>query len=294
MKRIISVLLCAVLAISVAIPAFAAEPEEFPIIYVTGAQTNHIYSAENERIYPTGNDAGAILKQAFKPCLEKLAEGMITGNYDPYVQEFYNALAPAFEKVILDKNGEVSDGSHPKYHSSTIEVSNKQSNYIWSDFRFWYDWRESPIKSAAELKNYIDKVRKATGKKKVELVGRCYGANVIAAYFVLYKEHAAENVSDIAYYSSSAWGIDFLSALFTGDIYLDETAISSFVDYYMEHKDIIEDESTKNLIVTMVELFSQVKVLGLAGDALLRVVNQFKADLIPKAVLACVGSWPSY
>lgn len=294
MKKLISVLLSIILAFSVAAPAFAAEAEELPTIYVTGAQTNEIYSAENERIYPTGNDGKEIVKQALKPCLEKLVEGMITGDYDPYVQEFNNALAPAFEKVILDKNGEASDGSHPKYHSSTIKVSNKQSGYRWGDFRFWYDWRESPIKSAAELKNYIDRVKEATGKSKVQIIGRCYGANVVSAYIVLYKEHAAENVSDIAYYSSSAWGIDFMSAIFTGELYLDETAISSFVDYYMENKDIIEDEALKELIVTMVELFSQIKVLGLTGDALLKLVDQFKADLIPEAVLACVGSWPSY
>ena len=69
MKKLISVLLSIILAFSVAAPAFAAEAEELPTIYVTGAQTNEIYSAENERIYPTGNDGKEIVKQALKPCL---------------------------------------------------------------------------------------------------------------------------------------------------------------------------------------------------------------------------------
>ena len=52
-----------------------------------------------------------------------------------------------------------------------------------------------------ELKNYIDRVTAATGKDKVQLIGRCYGANVIATYLELYKEHAKQHISDISYFS---------------------------------------------------------------------------------------------
>lgn len=293
MKKFLSLILCLTMIFSLALPCFAVY-EEYPTIYVTGAQTNNIYSADNKRIYPWDTDLSAVIKEALKPCLEAFATGFVTQDFEEYADVFYSYLAPVFEEVKLDKNGEASDGSHPEKHSSTVTIDKKQSNYgIW-DYRFWYDWRLSPVVTAEELKDYIDAVKIATGKDKVQLVGRCYGANVIQTYLTLYKEHAIENVSDAAYYCSSVMGIDFMSALFAGEVKLEPKAVSNFVDYYMENEGLIEDEATAGLVMTLVELFQQVEVLGLGTEALEYVFNMVKDDLIPRVIRDSVGSWPSY
>lgn len=293
MKKIIALFLSLAIVFSVQLPAFA-ENEEMPTIYVTGAQTNEIMDKDGNQIYPTGADTGAIIKEAFMPCLEKLVLGFISGDYEDYGEEFNKALAPVFEKVRLDQNGEASDGSTPKNHWSTVGVSKKQSGYGMWTYRFWYDWRLSPVTSAAELKGYIDRVTEATGKDKVQLVGRCYGANVIQAYLALYGDHAIKNVSDVAYYSSSAMGIDFMSALFAGELTLDPTAVENFAEFYVENENLIEDPVVEALIFSLVELFNQVKVLGYGTELLEDAFNAFKYDLVPDAVLNSVGSWPSY
>lgn len=297
MKRVSTRMLCLCLSIlmifSMAVPAFAAN-EEYPTIYVTGAQTNELVDAKGNTIYPYDVDAMEVIKQAIVPCIKELVIGFITDDYGDYAKEFYDAMAPIFEKTKLDKNGEASDGSKPKNHWSTVGVSNKKSGYGMGDYRFWYDWRLSPLTSAEELKGYIDRVREATGKAKVQLVGRCYGANVIQAYLTLYKDHAAQNVSDVAYYSSSVMGIDFLSAIFSGEMKFNDKAVAQFVEFYMDSENLIEDETTEILVFTLIELFKQVEVLGFGTDVAEKIVDEVKYDLIPLVVRDTYGSYPSY
>lgn len=292
-KKLISVSLAIIMVFAMTVPCFAAN-EEYPTIYVTGAQTNNLFSAEGERIYPIGADVGAIFKEAIGPCIEQLLMGYLKGDYSDYTKELQSHIAPVFEKVKLDVNGEATDGSRPEYHSSTVAVSNKQSGYGMWDYRFWYDWRLSPLETAAELEKYIDRVKEATGKDKVNLVGRCYGANVIQTYLTLHETHALANVSDVAYYASSVMGIDFMSALFSGEIALDSKAVENFAEYYLEREKIISDPTTEVLIITLVEFLNQAKILGIGTDALMSIVNELKDAIIPAIVMEVVGSWPSY
>ncbi len=295
MKKWISLILSLITVFSLAVPAFAVDTaEEYPTIYVTGAQTNDLYSAEGERIWDLDVDTMAVVKEAIAPCLEELLFGMVVGDYKSYAEKVNSYVAPIFEKVILDKNGEASNGSHPANHSSTVDVDKKYSDYgIW-DYRFWYDWRLSPLTTAGELKNYIDRVTLATGKDKVQLVGRCYGANVIQTYITLYKDHAIENVSDVTYFASSVAGIDYMSALFSGEVVLDDKAVSNFVEYYLEEEELIEDDILSGFIYALVELFRQAEVLGIGTDTLLLLFNEIKGDLIPELLPSIIGSWPSY
>lgn len=292
-KKFLCLFLAALMIVSLTSPCFAVH-EEYPTIYVTGAQTNEIDDAQGNVIYPIGVDTMEVIKQAIAPCLEKFIIGFIKNDYKDYAQEFYNTMAPIFEKLRLDKNGEASDGSRPVYHSSTVSVSKKTSGYGMGDYRFWYDWRLSPLTSAQELMNYIDRVKAATGKAKVQLVGRCYGANVIQAYLTLYKDHASENVSDVAYYSSSVMGIDFMSALFSGEIKFDDQAVAQFAEFYMDSENLIEDQTTQILVLTLLELIKQVEVLGFGTDVAEKIVNAVKDDLIPMVIRDTVGSWLSY
>ena len=252
MKKTISLVLSLIMVLTLSLPAFAeSEPEEYPTIYVTGAQTNDILSAEGEKIWDLDVDVMSVVKEALAPCLQELAFGFVGRDYKAYAEKVNSYVAPLFEKVVLDKNGEAGNGSHPAKHSSTVEVEKKYSDYgIW-DYRFWYDWRLSPITTAEELKNYIDRVTEATGKDKVQLVGRCYGANVIQAYITLYKDHALENVSDVSYYASSVMGIDYMTALFSGEVVLDDKAVTNFAEYYLEDENLIEDEVLSGFVYAL-------------------------------------------
>ena len=294
MRKIISVILCIVLCFSLVIPAFAAEDNEHPTIYVTGAQTNDIYSADGEMVSDFDLDLEAVLDEHGKNLLSEFALGMLTDNYKQWASDFHDIVVGIYGNSALDKNGEASNGSHPEKHSSSVDVEEKHADYrIW-DYRFWYDWRLSPMQTGNELKAYIDRVLDATGEDKVNLVGRCYGANVIAAYVAMNKEHAEKFVDDIGYFAPSIAGIDFMTALFTGEIYLDPDAVNNFAGWYIENKDLIEDDAVSALVMTLVELFNQAKVLGLSADAIDLLVDRIKSDLLPPILRDTFGSWTSY
>lgn len=294
MKKVLSVILCLVLALGCVAPSFATEPEEYPTVYVIGAHKNDIYNAQGEKVYPLNADLGAIIKETLGPCLKELAKGMITDDYTSYAEEFNASWSPIFKDLILDKNGDVTNGSYTQFTTQTDHLAGKTSGFgVW-DCRFWYDWRESPIKTAHELKAHIDKVIELTGKEKVQLIGRCYGANVIAAYLELYKDHAKAFVSDISYYSSSALGIDFMSALFSGQIKLENEAMANFLDFYINNREAIGDESCAGLVSALVELLSQAEALGVTGDAFMSFVDNFKDDLFPLILRNTFAGWLSY
>lgn len=294
-KKIICVILTLIMVVSTAAPCMAANYyDEKPSIYVTGARVTHIHAADGSLLFPNDDvDVGEVVKEALRPCFQKLAKGVITGDYEEWAKEFHKAMIEIFGDMALDKNGEVSDGSYPE-HPYNYSLPYKTSNYDVMDYRLWFDWRISPLEVAVDLKNYIDEVKSVTGEKRVNIIGRCYGANVVQAYLTLYPEHALANVDDVSYLSSSVDGIDALGALFTGDIELEDQAVNNFVNYYMENKDLIDDEETKALIVATVEMFNYISVLGLTGDALELFLRRVRNDVFPLVLKDTFAGWPSY
>ena len=293
LKKCLSIALAVIMIFSMAVPAFATY-EEYPTIYVTGAQTNDIYSAEGEYISDFDFDIEKELDGKLETLLAEFALGMIADNYEIWAKDFHDIVVGIFEKSALDKNGEASNGSHPEKHSSTVDVEKKNENYSTYNYRFWYDWRLSPLVTGVELKNYIDRVLEATGEDKVNIVGRCLGANIIAAYVALCPDHAEAYVDDIGYYAPSIEGIDFMTALFTGEIYLDPEAVENFANWYIENEDLIEDDALASLIVTLLDLFEQAEVLGFTADKIDLLVDRIKGDLLPAILRDTFASWPSY
>ncbi len=291
-KKIISVILAVVMVFSIALPATAAY-EEYPTIYVTGAQTNDIYCGD-KKVSDFSIDLEAVLEEHGKDLIKEFLFGMISDDYKTWAGKFHDIFIGIYGDSALDKNGEASNGSKPKNHSSTVYVEEKTSGYgIW-DYRFWYDWRISPMITGEELAAYIDRVLVATGKEKVNLVGRCYGANVIAAYVETHKEHAVAHIDDIAYFAPSIDGIDFMTAIYTGEIYLDPEAVDNFANWFIENEDLIEDKAVASLITTLIELFNHAQVLGFTADKIDLLVDRIKSDLLPPLLRDSFASWPSY
>ncbi len=295
MKKFVSLLLCVVLAFSLCVPAFAADGyEEYPTIYITGAQTNDIYDVDGNKISDFDIDLGAVLEEHGMGLLSEFLFGMLSDNYEKWAKSFHDVFIGIYGDSALDKNGEASNGSHPANHSSTVNVTEKSSGFGMWDYRFWYDWRISPMVTGEELEAYIDRVLDATDAEKVNLVGRCYGANVIAAYVAMNKDHAEAYVDDIAYLAPSIDGIDFMTALYTGELYLDGEALDNFLNWYVENENLIEDDAIAALVLTLVELFEQAKVLGFTADAIDLLIDRIKSDLIPPILRDSFASWPSY
>ena len=136
MKKLISIVLCVLMLMSVAAPIMVYATDvttNTPVVFIRGA-SRKVYESddsddESTVIYPFEVDIGDILLDFAKPGLESLAAGLATGDYDAYCDELYNTVAPLFEKIILDKNGEASDGSGDGKKVENFKCPVKTSNF---------------------------------------------------------------------------------------------------------------------------------------------------------------------
>lgn len=301
MKKLIAFFLTAIMLMSVALPIASATDvtTDTPVIFIRGASRNLYESddviSEETKIFPLDIDLGAVIKDALMPCLEQLAMGMLTEDFDAYCDELYNVVAPLYADVILDKNGEASDGSGDglKVTDFSIPHYGQQSNYGLWQCDFGFDLRLSPLEIADDLKTYIDRVYERTGKK-VALIGRCFGGNIISAYLSKYEAHAAEKVESVIMYISSTVGIDLIGALFAGELKLNPDNLDRFVEYVVNDMGLINDTELQDLLVALVDIINYAKVLGVGTDGLQYIIDSVKDNLVPRLALACYGTFPSY
>jgi pimeloyl-ACP methyl ester carboxylesterase len=281
---------------SLAMPVFAAD-EEYPVIYLKGfggaLYSDDKESAETE-IYPLEFDIKGILSENLGDILSELPGGFITGNWDVYSDKIYDAVAPIFAEIMLDKNGEASNGSGDAEDMTTIPVSNKTSGYEIGDYYFHYDWRLSPMLIADELKDYIERVKAATGKDKVSLVGRCLGGNVLTAYLTKHTSHAEANVDSVVLFNVGSLGMDFFGELFSGKVVFDADEVDKFADYAFDHWELFDDPSTSELVTNLVSFLNEIKMLGISLDLFEQAVYNIKDNILPRTLRASFGTFPSF
>lgn len=290
MRKIISVLLCAIMLFVVMIPsagAYSGSKNVLPIISVEGrSKTKPIYSGSGEQIFPVAYKDDAIL-ESVKECLPSLGKALITGNYEPWAQKVYDCIAPYYSGLIFDGNGEMIDkGSRVVFEYD--EASPERFNHNSLDYRFLYDWRMDPMGVADDLAVYVDCVLKATGQKKVSLTGRCYGANIIAAY--LYK-YGCEKIDTVVFYAQIATGSFMAEMTFAGEFALDTTAVEAYLRN--GGKSLTGDELIDTLLSETVAYLNTFKGLEAPVDIAKLLVDKLYPAVAPKILPATYATFPS-
>lgn len=297
MKKLISFTLALVMLFAMAAPmmnAFAAGKNI--TVYVEGyghsLYRNNIESEEN-RIYDIDADIGAILSEVLKPCLEKLATGLLTDNYDDYCDELYNAMAPLYAELKLDPSGEALDGSGWGGNMLTDSYKVRYDKGLSGGrITFEYDWRLSPIHNAEILEQFIDRVCREKNVSKVNLLGRCLGGNIVSAY--LENGNNLDKINKVVMYIPSTMGISTIGAVFSGNIVIQDKAVDNMVDYLVNDRGLIADPTMQSFITATVSLLEYAQALGLGMDALMFIVNKVKDNIIPRLVRDTYGSFTSF
>ena len=206
-KRILSLLLCAVMLFACASPAFAASPSsvnkvtppeqpvsEYPLIIVRGMQLNGMVrygGTEKEEKASVNFNAGELFA-----ALAKLPAAFITGGKDKAVDVLLDYVYGLFGHMGCDENGDPSDpdvsmrtfeGSAANYPDLPGEPSVRQLGLFKSVvghygaenvYFFSYDWRLDTLGNAALLAQEIDWAMAETGRDKVNLVACSMGGIV--------------------------------------------------------------------------------------------------------------------
>ena len=281
----LSLLLVMITLVSIALPMTAeaaATTSTYPIVYVRGRRTP-IYNKNGKQIYPLKTTIQDKLMQDKNTLMSAFSKSLLTNNWDPFCDALYKSIAPLYAELVLNNNGEISNGS---YHKKSATPKKKTSGYVVSDYVFEYDSRVDPIASAKELQTYIKAVLKATGKKKVSLVGRCLGTSIMASYFTLY---GATYVDTAVFYAAACNGILPIGATFSGHIQLDADNIDKYANSSSGAGDDFDE-----FVKALVTLTNQAKLLGVGTDKINSVYLSIADQILPKLLLATYGTMPCY
>ena len=261
MKKTLAIILSFVMLLTLAVPAFAAEKRgsDVPNIYLQG-QGAYLYR-DGKPIFQGGDLPDGFLSEAVQGCMPYFKDAVMNDDEESwaaYREKFMYYFRPYFCDYALDKNGEASDGSHVDWDGS-IKGEGKygDGSYKINSYEFTQDWRLDPIYNAAKLKEYIQKVKAHSGSGKVNLVGRCEGANVILAYL---EEFGYDDVNCVELYVQSANGVDLENALFANKMEFDGAALRRF----KETNDLFDSLTTDKAIIELIDA-----VLEMTADTML-------------------------
>lgn len=271
MKKTLAFVLTFLMLLTLAVPALGAEKQgsDIPNIYLQG-QGEYIYLPDGTPLFDGGDLPDGFLSEAVQGCMPYFKDAIKNDDEESwaaYREKFMEYFRPVFCKYALDKNGEASDNSDIRWQGwksqpNTDEVrASKFSDgtYRFRSFNFYQDWRRDPIENAGRLNTYIENVKIATGSAKVNLIGRCEGANVILAYLA---EYGYGSTNCVELYVQSANGVDLENALFANKMEFDGAALRRF----KETNDLYED-MTNGLDQTIVELIDA--ALEMTSDTML-------------------------
>lgn len=292
LTRVLSLFLAVLCAAAVLSPAASAAEyyeNDLPVVYVIGRGT-WIYDKNENKIYPTDG-----IEKAIKNNVNNLATAWIkslispNSDWNELSDAIYKLVEEEYKNYVLDDNGEISNGTHAKPNA---EPKAKKSNFSITDYQFSYDGRIDPRENAKLLNEYINKVLTVTGKRKVQLIGRCLGSTVISAYLTMY---GCSKVDTAIFYAASNQGIVPLSAFFTGDVIFDCKAIEKYGDGYLKNS---ASDGSDNLSRSLVTLGYKLSKSFYLTDYVIENVEKAYRDiartLYPRIVLAVYGTCPGF
>lgn len=296
-RRYLAALLCLILILTAAAPAaIAAEyvMQDIPIIHIPGTSNTWIYQADGTRVVPSNTDLKSVLlnKDFLLKLTRELWKAEATNRWDDYCDTIYDALIPALKGQALDKNGDAAPGTYIRSPWSKDRLPRKTSGFGLYDYYYQFDHRVDPRATAEDLADYIDAVLEVTGKPKVALIGRCYGACVAAAYLAA---HGGEGkVDSCVLYCPMTLGIEYLDAIFTGNIVIDPDDLDRFAGYYLEDSKLIGDEALRDLVIALISLMNANGTLDLTVHQIMSVYNKVKTQIMPRILRETFATWPCY
>lgn len=175
------------------------------------------------------------LTQSVLNCvLPFLIQGIGTGNYEPYYDALEKEIGELFEGLLLDNNGEASDGSQVNPERQKTMATRRHQDvssggkysFGLNSYIFWYDWRLDPLVIADELHAYITDVKAATGAKEVSIVCRCLGTSVVTAYI---SKYGMDGIRGVGFDGGVVNGAEVISETISGKFSFDADAINRFL-----------------------------------------------------------------
>lgn len=311
LKKIVSLVLSLLMVFSAAVPAFAATPSrtgsKVPVVMIGGDGDVLVdkdgkdlprWSAVFDKLSEKSEDDDGnkeIYKSVANVLLPFLIDGLLTGNYERYYKNLQKEISEMFGDLLLDENGEVSNGSGlaPRRKNTMKNDLSRDSKrgkgyYGFYDYQFYYDWRLDPLETADKLNEYIQSVKKITGAPKVAIIGRCLGSVIATAYVAKY---GTGDLYGLSLDGSVANGGEILSEPISGKFKLDGNAISR----YFIDANYTGSFKMDSFITETVELLEKSGVLDVVSGVTKETIYYIVVKGVTSALaLSTFCTWPAF
>ncbi|MBP9989260.1 MAG: hypothetical protein KBT46_07155 [Ruminococcus sp.] len=296
MKRIISIILTVSIILSCgiisAVHSAAKTSAPVPTVYVSG-QGGKLYNDKTDRnsglIYPLTFDKDDLIDKAMSLNVP-YATALATGNWNSWCDTFAGIAADIFEPIALDKSGNPIGNSGAVPHNIHRNYIDKNGEYDIFSYPFHYDWRLDYEDVIGLLHEHILEVCRQTKSDKVNIVGRCLGANVVLAYV---NKYGTEKINKMILYCNGMDGFELLGKIYTGDLSFDKDAILRYVNNFLDSADFTDDE-TLSLISELIGVVDSVIGLEMAVDVLSKYYSNVYENVIPRVLRETLGRFASF
>lgn len=296
-KKLISVLLSIITVITCcsvcAVSSNAKTSAPIPTIYIQGQGGKLYYDCndkDSELIYPLDLNKDILINYAMS-LNNPFAKALATGDWSDWCDTFVGIVTEIFEPIALDKGGNPVGTTGSLKSSFNINKVNKDGSYDVDKYVFKYDWRLDAEDVIDELHDNIKTLIKATDAKKVNLIGRCIGANVAVAYL---NKYGNDLINNVILYCFGFDGFDLLGKVYTGEISFDSKAISRFSDDYLTTNSDFASPETITLISDIINIFFASNASDFTLDILKSAYAEIYENIIPRVLRETYGRYPSF
>ncbi len=280
------ILACLLLIPSPASTCFAAQGSKYPTIYIPGRNEDTLVddvTAENPQNIKVNFSVNV------SEFAGKLAPLIISEQWDKYSKTLNDLVAPMFEDVTLDNNGNVKDRSGVVFPIDTTTVKKltfADYTYRLDTYKFQYDYRLDPYENARILDEYVRCVMEVTGAEKVNILGRCEGSNIALAYLEEYGDPSF--INHILFVWPSVYGLCGITAFFTGEISVDMNALEAYLNSEKS------EDSLDDITASMVEVMNAMNALTPTANLFNKIYAKVEKQLMPDLVLNTYGTMPAF
>lgn len=260
MKKIFSVVLALVMALSVSVQVFAytVDRDEFyPIIIVPGYGGSGlcVVNDDGSKENVWGLDFQKIIMRVLARSID-LAKGigeLTDGNAQYICDVVGEEFVKMFEPMRCDENGDSvynikTCTSSAAESSNSYLLANMDGMYMYEPeimamyesymgenaddliFNFSTDFRQGVTKCAADLDRYVDEVIEFTGAEKVNLYCVSHGGQIGATFLNLYGESKADVLNNVILTVPAIGGAGIAYDFFSGDIDFGEENLLCFIE----------------------------------------------------------------
>ncbi len=312
MKKIVSVLLAVVLAVSSVITVVAGvnveeTKSQIPVIRISG-DGEPLYDLNGKKIFhykdvadlfagdsTTETDNSEMYKEMATTLLPAMAKGILTDNWDDLYAGLETEISKIFENSLLDENGNVTNGSGLS-QARKDQMLNKRHNsqkgekgyFGWLDYWFYYDWRLDPMETADEFNAFIKDVKASTGCEKVGIMASCLGTNIVMAYV---SKYGVDDIQGIGIDGSVVGGAEILSEVICAKFDIAPPALLRIL-YDVEGLGMF---SMSDFVLETIKMLTETGILeGVISTTENLLYDKLVAGTTSALALSTFYTWPNY